>query len=192
MDTNTNDYPKKLNGTYEDIDLYIDCMNNIRIYYYGKSVLQAYIPSLQRGHNIIKAIQEIDPSIIFDIEETDKEVLFKFKYVDSDKIIPLLKPRTNGAKISPYSNKNRPKSDYEIPDEDLKQYKDIVAKIPQERILLIKHNTESFVKSLASKRNTIENIKSNMRLYCMNSRQYIHFIGKWEEYIQYLTKNITF
>ena len=25
IDQNTNDYPKKLNGTNEDIDLYIDC-----------------------------------------------------------------------------------------------------------------------------------------------------------------------
>ena len=190
MDTNTNDYPKKLNGTYEDIDLYIDCMNNIRIYYYGKSVLQAYIPSLQRGHNIIKAIQEIDPSIIFDIEETDKEVLFKFKYVDSDKIIPLLKPRTNGAKISPYSNKNRPKSDYEIPDEDLKQYKDIVAKIPKERILDITHMTNNYLKSLATKKNKWEDIKADMIAKGLKGKEYIHSIGKWNDYIDYLRKEL--
>lgn len=90
-------------------------MHGNKITYYGKSILQAYIPSLIRGHNILKAINEIDSSIIFDIEETDEEVLFKFKYVDSDKIIPLLKPRTSGANISPFSTRNLPKNkDYEI------------------------------------------------------------------------------
>ena len=63
-------------------------------------MLQAYIPSIGRGNNIIKAINEIDPSMIFNIRKTDAEVTFEFKFVDSDKIIPLLKPRTSGAGIS--------------------------------------------------------------------------------------------
>lgn len=96
--------------------------------------MQAYIPSIGRGNNIIKAIYEIDPSIIFDIEKTDAEILFKFKYVNSDKIIPLLKPKTSGAGISPFSSKNLPKNDYKIPNEDLNQYKELVSKIPQECI----------------------------------------------------------
>lgn len=53
----TNDFNRKLNGTYEDVDVYIDCLNNIKIFYYGsRGMLSAYIPSLGRGHNIIKGI----------------------------------------------------------------------------------------------------------------------------------------
>lgn len=86
--------------------------------------------------------------MIFDIEETDSEVLFKFKYVNSDKIIPLLKPKTSGAGISPFSSKNLPKTDYKIPDEDFIKYKNIVSKIPQNEILRITHTSNEYLKSL--------------------------------------------
>ena len=187
----TNDFSRKLNGTLEDIDVYIDCMNNVKIFYYGSSILQAYIPSLIRGHNIIKAINEIDSSIIFHIEETDSEVLFKFKYINSDKIIPLLKPKTSGSNISPFSSKNLPKNkEFKIPDEDLNLYKEIVSKIPQERILAITHSTNNFIKSLATKKNPIENIKADMKLKGLKGKEYIYSIGEWNNYINYLKENL--
>ena len=190
IDSNTNDYCRKLNGTYEDVDMYIDCQFGNKVFHFGGNILQAYIPSLQRGHNILKKLEEIDKFLIFDIEETDSEVLFKFKYVNSDIIIPLLKPRTSGACISPYSVKNLPKSSYTIPNEDLVLYKNTVAKIPPERILTITHSTNNFIKSLATKKNPMENIKSDMRKKCLKGKEYIHSIGKWQEYIQYLRDNI--
>lgn len=191
IDSNTNDYCRKLNGTYEDIDVYIDCQFGNKVFHFGGNILQAYIPSLQRGHNILKKLEGIDKFLIFDIEETDSEVLFKFKYSDSSKIIPLLKPKTSGASISPYSVKNLPKNKtYIIPDEDLVLYKNTVAKIPPERILTITHSTNNFIKSLATKKNPMENIKADMRKKCLKGKEYIHSIGKWQEYIQYLQDNI--
>lgn len=191
IDSNTNDYCRKLNGTYEDIDMYIDCQFGNKVFHFGGNILQAYIPSLQRGHNILKKLEGIDKFLIFDIEETDSEVLFKFKYSDSSKIIPLLKPKTSGASISPYSVKNLPKNKtYIIPDEDLVLYKNTVAKIPPERILTITHSTNNFIKSLATKKNPMENIKADMRKKCLKGKEYIHSIGKWQEYIQYLQDNI--
>ena len=190
IDSHTNDYCRKLNGTYEDVDMYIDCQFGNKVFHFGGNILQAYIPSLQRGHNILKKLEEIDKFLIFDIEETDSEVLFKFKYVNSDIIIPLLKPRTSGAGISPYSVKNLPKSSYTIPDEDLVLYKNTVAKIPPEHILTITHGTNNFIKSLATKKNPMENIKADMRKKCLKGKEYIHSIGKWQEYIQYLRDNI--
>lgn len=190
-DFKTKDYNRKLNGTLEDIDVYIDCVNNVKIFYYGSSILQAYIPSLIRGHNVIKAINEMDSSMIFDIEETDSEILFKFKYADSNKIIPLLKPKTSGANISPFSSKNLPKNkDFKIPDGELSLYKEIVVKIPQERILTITHSTNSFIKSLATKKNPIENIKADMKLKGLKGKEYIYLIGKWNDYIKFLKENL--
>ena len=190
-DFKTKDYNRKLNGTLEDIDVYIDCVNNVKIFYYGSSILQAYIPSLIRGHNVIKAINEMDSSMIFDIEETDSEILFKFKYADSNKIIPLLKPKTSGANISPFSSKNLPKNkDFKIPDGELSLYKEIVVKIPQERILTITHSTNSFIKSLATKKNPIENIKADMKLKGLKGKKYIYLIGKWNDYIKFLKENL--
>ena len=79
-DLSTNQFPRKLNGTFEDIDLFIDCQYGNKIFYYGRNILQAYIPSIIRGHNIIKYINDnFGQDAIFDIEETSQEVLFKFK-----------------------------------------------------------------------------------------------------------------
>ena len=139
-----------------------------------------------RGHNIVKTIQQSDPSLIFDIEETDSEILFKFKYVNSDKIIPLLKPRTSGSQISPFSSKNLPKSNFKIPDDKLTQYKQIVSKIPPEKLLTLSRMTYSYLQTLVTKKNTWENIKSDMRLKCVKGKEYIYMIDKWEEYLKYL------
>ena len=143
-----------------------------------------------RGHNIIKTIQQSDPSLIFDIEETDSEILFKFKYVNSDKIIPLLKPRTSGSQISPFSSKNLPKSNFKIPDDKLTQYKQIVSKIPPEKLLTLSRMTYSYLQTLVTKKNTWENIKSDMRLKCVKGKEYIYMIDKWEEYLKYLENEI--
>lgn len=163
------------------------------MFYYGSSILQAYIPSLIRGHNVIKAINEFQQEgIIFDIEETDSEILFKFHYKNSDKIIPLLKPRTSGSNISPFSSKNLPRNkDYKIPDEQFSIYKEIAAKIPQERILTLTHSTNNYLKSLATKKNTWDNIRADMKLKGLKGKEYIHSIGKWDEYIKYLQKEIS-
>ncbi len=190
IDKNTNDFPRKPNGQYEDIDMYISCQHGNMICHDTGSTLLAYIPSLQRGHNIINTIQEENLGNVYDIEESDSEVLFKFKYADSDKIIPLLKPKTSGAGISPFSSKNLPKTAYKIPDEDFIKYKNIMSKIPQNEILRITHTSNDYLKSLVTKKNTWENIKADMRLKGLKLKEYLHFIGKWDEYIKYLEENL--
>lgn len=190
VNKDTNDFNRKLNGTLEDIDCYISCQYGNKVFYYGHNTLQAYIPSLIRGHNIIKTIQQSDPSLIFGIEETDSEILFKFKYVNSDKIIPLLKPRTSGSQISPFSSKNLPKSNFKIPDDKLTQYKEIISKIPPEKLLTIGRMTNLFLQTLITKKNTWENIKSDMRLKCVKGKEYICMINKWDEYLEYLENEI--
>ena len=189
----TNDFSRKLNGTYEDIDMFIECQYGNKVFHFGGSILQAYVPSIGRGHNVIKAIKEqFHGDIIFDIEETDSEILFKFNYKDSDNIIPLLKPKTNGANISPFSSKNLPRNkEYKIPDEEFSIYKEIVAKIPSERILTLTHSTNHYLKSLATKKNTWDNIRADMKLKGLKGKEYIHSIGKWSEYIEYLRKEIS-
>ena len=181
-----NQFPREFNKKYAENDIYIDCQHGNKIFYFGRGVLQAYIPSLIRGHNIIKTIKDI----IFDIEETDSEILFKFNTKYADNIIPLLKPKINGAGISPFSSKNLPKSDFKIPEDELMQYKEIVSQISPEKLLLISRMTNSFLQSLVTKKNTWENIKTDMKLKCVKGKDYIYIIGKWNEYLQYLDDNI--
>lgn len=100
-----------------------------------------------------------------------------------------LKPQTSGSGISPFSTKNLPKSNYKIPDEDLDTYKNIVSNFYSESILDLTHNTNNFIKSLATKRNPIEKIRADMKLKCLKTKEYIHSIGKWSEYMNYLKEN---
>ena len=71
-DLNTNDFSKKLNGNYEDIDIYISCSNGIKVFYAGKGLLYIYIPSLKRGHNILKQLyyKNINPGNVRAIRKT--------------------------------------------------------------------------------------------------------------------------
>lgn len=171
-DIKTNQFPRKLNGNFEDIDMYIACQKNIKIFYYGKSLLEVYISSKQRGRNIIKNIQdELGNDIIFNIEETDSEVLFKFHSKNMDKLEKYLRPKTSGANISPFSTRNLPKNKtYKIPCEELEAYKEIIKNIPQNRILELTHRTNNFIKNLVTKKVSWENIKSDMALKGLKGR----------------------
>ena len=191
-DKRLNAFPRKLDGTYEDIDVFIDCLNKIQICHYGHGILEVYIPSLGRGRNIIKAIkEEFHSDIIFNIKETSEEVLFQFKAQDMEKLEKYLKPKTSGANISPFSSKNLPRNKtYKIPDEDLVAYKELVSKLPQNQLIALVHTTKDFIKSLATKKNTYDDIKADMALKGLKGKEYIHSIGKWEEYVEYLERNL--
>lgn len=191
-DKTINQFPRKLDGTYEDIDCYIDCYNNIKIFYFGKSTLEAYIPSKGRGHNIVKLIEDdLGKEVIYNKEENDSEVLFHFKAKDMSKIEKYLRPKTSGSSISPFSSKNLPKNKlYKIPDEDLVYYRNIVEKIGQKQIIALSHITNSYLKILITKKTTWEDIKADMALKGLSGKKYIHSIGKWKEYIKYLEKMI--
>ena len=191
IDEKTRTFPREYNGTYSENDIYIDCIKG-KIFHYGKGFLQYYTDSLGRGRNIIKAINnDLGEGIINNIEQTDSEVLFRFNSKYMEQLKPYLKPKTSGANISPFSSKNLPKNkDYKIPEEELSAYKSIVENIPKERILIVTHATNNFLKSLVTKKNTWENIKADMALKGLKGKEYLHSIGKWNDYIKYLEKNL--
>lgn len=171
--------------------MYIDCQKNIKIFHYGNRILEAYIPSLGRGRNIIKAIQnDLGINVIFHIKETDLEILFRFNSKHMEILESYLKPKTSGADRSPFSTKNLPRVKYIIPDEDLLPYKEIVSKIPQNQLISLVHTTNSFLQSLVTKKSTWENIKADMTLKGLKGKEYVHNIGKWNEYIKYLKENL--
>lgn len=229
----TNDFPKKLNDTYEDIDCYISCDKGIKIFHYGRGVLDCYVPSIKQGRNILRSfykdninesntstsvaeytitkdgkeinmkkesISIIDDDLykeelnnnkfIFDIVESDEEIFFKFKSSNMKLLEKYLKPKTSGANISPFSNKNRPKTKYDIPDEDLLIYKKIVSNVPQDKMIFIGKYTTKYLKSFATKKNPWENIKADMILKGLKNKEYIHSINKWNDYIKYLEKEL--
>ena len=107
-----------------------------------------------------------------------------------EKLEKYLKPKISGADRSPFSVKNLPKSDYTIPDEDLVAYKNIVDKIGKKRVIELTHMTKQFINSLITKKNTYDDIKADMALKGVSGKNYIHSIGRWDDYINYLNENL--
>lgn len=196
VNQNTNDYPRDKHGNLEDSfdDLYIRCRHGNRIYSYGRGVLVAYIPSTIRGNNILKALDE---NIAFDIETTDEEVLFKFKYKDIDQVATLLKAQNspkdregNYHYISPFSTKNLVKNKINIPEDKLARYKDLTSNSSQNNPFIIRNITNDFLNSLTNKKLKIEDIKADMKLKGLKSKDYIFDIGKFDEYLEFFEKRI--
>lgn len=196
-DLNTNDYPRNDQGMIDPSydDLYIKCRHGNQIYHYGHSTLVAYIPSLQRGRNILKKIDENIPT---NIEETASEVMFRFDAKHIDIVADLLKAFTNRKDedgeyhyISPFSTKNLPKIKYKIPDVDLNAYQEIIKSIPVGDTFQIAYVTKDFMKDCMIRKGfSMNDLKADMRRTCLKGKEYIHSKGLWEMYIEYLRSNI--
>ncbi len=190
-DKNTKTFPREYTGLFAENDIYIDCQKG-RVYHYGNRILEFYIDSLGRGRNIVKAIQnDLGNDIIFNVVETDSECLFRFNAKHMKDLEPYLKPKTSGSNISPFSSRNLPRNkSYKIPDEDLVPYKELITNLPQNQLILIGKYTNSFLQSLATKKNPWKNIKADMALKGLKGKEYIHSINKWNIYIKYLKERM--
>lgn len=210
IDQNTNDFSRDERGNIDSDDVYIKCAYGNQIYHYGRSTLMAYIPSTARGHNILLALGKelcgVEDRIpydelyslleqqdkIWDIVENDKEIEFKFSAKDIELIAKYLKPQTGGANISPFSSRNLPKRKYDIDLTDLQEYREIINKIPKGNILIIKNLTSQFLNDSLKKDKAYRrvDINADMKKKMLKGKEYIHYIGKWNEYIKFLKENI--
>ena len=139
--------------------------------------------------------------IVYNIDETDIEVTFQFKTKDVDKIAKIMKPNTKGANIRPLSTQNLPKTNYEIPEEDLKKYDIAIMKAPKKWIkppkmdeeieiidgLIISQLTKKFYKVIKR-----HDVSKEMKLAGMknDSKGFIHSIGLWDEFCDFMKKEI--
>ena len=87
VDANTNDFPKTLSGTNEESDIYIPCKSDGQISYYGKSILEFYMPHIKTGNNIVREIyaKYINPDntkkIVTQLSKGEKTI---YKIIDED------------------------------------------------------------------------------------------------------------
>jgi len=198
LDLETNDFPRDENGGIEDAGVYISCQYGNKIYHWGRDVLIAYVPSRSRARNIKKEMkkQKIE---FFDYDESDEEAMWKFKLADADGVIALLKPRTSGASISPFSTKNLPKNkDIKIPDGEVEKYKSISCKVDKKDMLKFKTWNSSFLNDVLQKKtrkdtkNKSYNYKDDMKKMNLSrqTKEFIYAKGFWQEYLDYLNKEI--
>lgn len=210
IDQTTNDFPRDAEGELDTDDIYIKCASGNQIYHYGRGILVAYIPSIGRGHNILKALGEelcgiadkisyedlyqklAEEGTVRDIVENDEEIEFKFHNKHIELISKYLKPQTSGAGISPFSSKNLPKSNYTIPVDELKEYQEIIKDIPKDEILIISQITKAYIANILPKCQGYKSkdIKADMKLKMLKGKEYIHSTGTWKKYIEYLKKEL--
>lgn len=197
LDTETNDFPRDARGdideTYDDI--YIDCRDGGKIFYYGKRQLMAYIPSTRRGRHIIRELdkQSITYTNYF---EGDEEVTFRFKASDIEVVADLMSAKIGGANINPFSTKNLPKSNVQIPSEKIEAYKATIAPLLQGDILILNRFTNDFLSTnlqrKLKKNDRLFNYKSDMKKLKMSrqTKEYIYTKGMFDDYLSYLDRKI--
>ena len=203
LDEVYHDLPRDNNGdiNHEEVELYIACQYDNKITEYGKDssnrmVLRAYIPSIGRGRNVKKALDAKGISYT-NYLETDEEVEFRFKAKDIETIAELMKAKTGGANISPFSTKNLPKADVEIPSAEIERYKSVVAEVQKDDLLIIHRITTDFLSSFLEKKyKKLGNKKFSYVIdmkKMMMSRQakaYIRSKNMWNEYLDFLQQRI--
>ena len=211
IDPITNDFPKDFEGNYESYDTYIKCNNNIQIKYYGKGLLSCYVPSVGRGHNILKGVATelgldlnsygkqfnyeklyddlIDAKVISYITETDEELLWRFKDKYLELMLKFITPNTSGASISPYSPKNLPIREYDIPDKDIEEYRQILDSLGKKNMWILAKSTTRFIEEVVPEKHRKyrnKDMEALMRKEQLKGKEFIHFSGFWNEYIEYL------
>ena len=131
----------------------------------------------------------VETKIISYISETDEEIIWRFKDKDLEFMFQFITPQTYGASISPFSSKNLPKKKYEINQEDLVAYKKMLDSLEQKDKLATGLITRQFIKEYIPKtykkyRN--QNMDAVMKKTQLKGKEFIHSIGLWNEYIEYL------
>lgn len=199
----TNDFPRNASGGIcEDTGTYIKCKYGSKIYFYGlndnrRAVLAAYIPSRGRGRNIKKELDKLGIDT-FDYDESDEEAVFKFLATDIDTVAKLMKASTSGANISPFSTKNLPKVTIDIPENEILKYKILVSKLDKSDIRYIAKMNNAFLDDVLAmklrppKKRKPFDYKSDMRSMKLarDIKGYIWSKGLWQDYLEYLEKEI--
>ncbi len=208
-DMDTMDFPRDPNGNIDKSfdDYYIPCKKFVEIRHAYRDTITCFVWSLGTGNNIVKAIYKKEcgalgnhnsewyykqlkaKNIFIDYVICDKEISFTFKADYLSQWEDIIKPRTYGAKIRPLSPKNLPKSDYQIPAEDMDKYKALTNTVidndnPLHGAQIINMINNAFKKTLPKKADT------ERKKLCMKWQQYIHYSGKWNKYLKFMEKSL--
>lgn len=145
----------------------------------------------------------IDNSVLVDLDILTDEIYFTFKSDLLDYVAEVVGASTYGAKTPPLSPKNLPKERYIIPEPELDKYKAAIDNLP--KVTRILHGKEYemvnglVIRSLISRfDNNIQkskgknfDIDADRKKKCIKGKEYIHSIGMWEEFVDYLKNEIT-
>ena len=192
-DIDTQDFPRDESGEIDSTfdDLYIPCKKGIITHTYDdfdNLVFCVYDkrPSVVKSiyEEINKKYPDIDIQLI--INGNDGYIYFYDK--DINKIASIVKPKTSGAKIKWSDNRNLPKIEYVIPEEDLNKYIKATSKIPKnKKMIFMKSCNSDFLESISKKD---FDAKLDMKLSRLTVKEYIHSKEMWDKYIRFIKKKV--
>lgn len=197
-DQSTNDFVRDEDGNLEESfgDFYLSGRSGIEIKHGVGSELACYCPKLKLGTNVLRSYYEsvigkvggksVDKIVdelhnagfVNDADIMDWEVYFTFDAKHLDTIAPIIKLKTSGASISPFSNRNLPKAPYTIPKKDMDKYKKARGEL---KGLQIARSQDEFIESHCG-----ANAKAQMKLEMLKANNWLHKHGYWDEYCKWL------
>lgn len=198
IDQSTGDFCRDKRGNFNnENDIYIKCVDGIRVWYIGGDVLQVYIPSKRKGENLLKTFKKENVySLIFDTETTDEEMLFKVNDGDLENIISYLKPYTNGASIQPFSPRNLKQGNKQqvkcLNSAQIEDFATISARIPSDGKFLLVQLNRQFIESILCEKLKMNRKEIMDEIKSLNMKQADYFCHKgfWNEYIEFLNEEI--
>ena len=200
-DLDTNDFIRDAEGELDDSfgDFYLSGRSGIEIHHGVGSELACYIPKLQLGNNVLKSYYEVmigkrgkksidkiveelkESGYVNDVDILSIEVFFTFDAKYLDDLAPIIKLKTSGATISPFSVKNLPRKPYNIPKADMDIYKEAKGELTGLQISRIQ---DAYIREKCDK-----DFKMKMKKEMLKANQYIHKLGLWEDYCNYIKEN---
>ena len=198
-DQSTNDFQRDSEGNLDESqgDFYMSGSSGIRVVHGIGSELACYIPKLQKGNNVLRNYYEAttgksyknksmdvivktlkESGHINDCDIMSVEVFFTFDAEHLDALAPIIKLKTSGASISPFSTRNLPKKPYTIPKTDMDRYKK--AKDGLSGLEIARLNEEFIAKNFDS------DFKTNLRKEMLKPIQYFHRHGYWDKYCKFI------
>lgn len=180
-------------------DFYLSGRSGIEIKHGVGAELACYIPKLQLGNNILKSyydsvignrgdksvdkiVSELkDGGYVNDVDILSTEIFFTFDADHLDALAPIIKLRTSGASISPFSTRNLPKAPYTIPKADMDKYKK--AKDGLSGLEIARLNEQFIAENFDS------DFKTNLRKEMLKPVQYFHKYKMWDRYCEFIMEN---
>jgi len=193
IDLDLDDFPRDDYGVVdpEIDDEYIPCaQGEIRGTYHterGKEILCWYTDSLGQGNNVRKKIKETYPDMWINVtEESSYDYIIEFNAEDIEKIASIVKPRTNGAKIRPLSEKNLPKTPYIIPEKDEKAFSNIIKDMDRvQKMFFVRQCCTEFDEQIQNAKGKKYNVATERKKSKLTNKQFIHSIGMWKEFVAF-------
>lgn len=184
-DETCNDFPRDADGSIDESfeDLYIPCKKGIiKHTYKGQDILAlCFFDKIITANRVREEIIKKYPKMEIEFEDDGSDAYIYFNAKDIKKIATIVTPRTSGAKINPFSNKNLPKIEYKIPSKDLADLYSITKDLDRYQTMhFYKTVNEKFIKSIGKKK-----ARTQSRL---SSKEFIHSIGMWERYLKFARK----